>query len=390
MKSAVSVSLIFWTFFKLGLTSFGGPVAHLGYFHHAFVDRLKWLDDKSYASLVSLCHFLPGPSSSQVGMGIGLSQAGIRGALAAWLGFTLPSALALSLFAYGLLTFGETLPNGIIHGLKLITVAVVAQALWGMARNLCPDPARQVLALATAAGILTIPYAGVQFAAILTAGLIGWLICKPTNIDAESSLTPPISHPTAVIALALFFVLLFALPLAVVHTPLLSLFESFYRSGSLVFGGGHVVLPLLQNEMVNGTNVTQDAFLAGYGAAQAVPGPLFTFASYLGMMQMGWVGAIVATLAIFLPSFLLIVGALPFWGKLNRYHPLQKGLMGVNAGVVGLLLAAFYDPIWTSAILSPHDFIFACAAFLALQHWKVPVVAVVFIGAFVGSLSSLL
>lgn len=384
MKPAISASLIFWTFLKLGFTSFGGPVAHLGYFHHAFVTRLKWLDDKSYASLVSLCHFLPGPSSSQVGMGIGLSQAGIRGALAAWLGFTLPSALALSFFGYGLLTFGENLPHGLLHGLKLVTVAVVAQALWGMARSLCPDPTRQALALIAAASVLSFPYVGMQFAVILAAALIGWLLCHPADTGADNALTPPVSRRVAFVALVFFFILLFILPLLTAYTPLLSLFDSFYRTGSLVFGGGHVVLPLLQGEMVDSISITQDRFLAGYGAAQAVPGPLFTFASYLGMIQMGWIGALIATLAIFLPSFLLIVGALPFWGQLNHYRPLQKALMGVNAGVVGLLLAAFYDPIWTSAILSPKDFILACAAFLALHHWKIPIVAVVFSGAFVG------
>jgi chromate transporter len=377
-------------FLRLGLTSFGGPVAHLGYFHTEFVERRRWLDERSYVDLVALCQFLPGPASSQVGIGTGLLRAGVPGAFAAWVGFTLPSAIALVLFAYGVGTLESALGSGWLHGLKIAAVAVVAQAVLGMARSLCPDRPRATLAVFAAVVVLLVPSAWGQIGAILAGAIVGLALWREGVTSPGSTLHVPIGRWFALVSLALFFALLAGLPLlaAAIPSQALALFDSFYRSGSLVFGGGHVVLPLLQAEVVPPGWVSNDAFLAGYGAAQAVPGPLFTFAAYLGAAMgpwpNGWVGATLCLVAVFLPSFLLVFGALPFWAELRGEPRAQAALRGVNAAVVGLLLAALYRPVWTSAIMAPVDFALAIAAFLALALWKWPPWLVVVLAAVVG------
>ncbi|QOR85737.1 chromate efflux transporter [Geobacillus stearothermophilus] len=375
------------TALRLGLTSFGGPVAHLGYFYEEYVKRKKWIDEKTYADLVALCQFLPGPASSQVGIGIGLMRAGVWGALAAWLGFTLPSAVALSLVAVWLqhASLGEA---GWMHGLLLAAVAVVAQAVWEMARKFAAGRLEATLAVAAAIAVLLMPGAWSQVAVIAAAGGIGAFGLRRKNVALSSSVAgiPPfIRRSTGVTLLLLFAVLLVALPLvrAWVSSPLWALFDSFYRAGALVFGGGHVVLPLLEAEVVPQGWVTADQFLAGYSAAQAVPGPLFTFAAYIGMAALGWKGALVATTAIFLPSFLLVLGAFPFWHWLRHQPRFQAALAGMNAAVVGILLAALYDPIWTQAVKGPVDLAFVLGAFLLLAIWKWPAWAVVLV-SFVG------
>ncbi len=388
---------VFLIFLRLGLTSFGGPVAHLGYFRDEFVVRRNWLSERSYADLVALCQFLPGPASSQVGMALGLSRAGYAGALAAWLGFTLPSAIALILFALGIASYGDAMPAGVLHGLKVVAVAVVAQAVWGMARTLCPDVPRISIMVAATCCVLLVPSAWGQVGVIIAAALIGLVAFRPQPGTAHEPLPISIRRRTGLLWLALFCALLLGLPLlaSLFPSPLLAMVDAFYRAGSLVFGGGHVVLPLLQAEVVPTGWVDGDAFLAGYGAAQAVPGPLFTFAAFLGasMNQApgGWLGGLVALLAIFLPSFLLVLGALPFWEQLRRNRRTQAALMGVNAAVVGLLLAALYQPVWTSAIHRPEDFGLALVALTALLFWKLPPWLVVLgSGALGALLSSLL
>ena len=388
---------VFLIFLRLGLTSFGGPVAHLGYFRDEFVVRRNWLSERSYADLVALCQFLPGPASSQVGMALGLSRAGYAGALAAWLGFTLPSAIALILFALGIASYGDAMPAGVLHGLKVVAVAVVAQAVWGMARTLCPDVPRLSIMVAATCCVLLVPSAWGQVGVIIAAALIGLVAFRPQPGTAHEPLPISIRRRTGLLWLALFCALLLGLPLlaSLFPSPLLAMVDAFYRAGSLVFGGGHVVLPLLQAEVVPTGWVDGDAFLAGYGAAQAVPGPLFTFAAFLGasMNQApgGWLGGLVALLAIFLPSFLLVLGALPFWEQLRRNRRTQAALMGVNAAVVGLLLAALYQPVWTSAIHRPEDFGLALVALTALLFWKLPPWLVVLgSGALGALLSSLL
>jgi chromate transporter len=372
------VGEVFAVFLRLGLTSFGGPVAHLGYFHEEFVVRRRWLDEKSYVDLVALCQFLPGPASSQVGIAVGLSRAGYPGALAAWLGFTLPSAVAMVLFAYGVSVVGDAAGSGWLHGLKVAAVAVVAQAVLGMARALAPDRERATLAVAAAAIVLAFPSAAGQIGAILLGAIAGITLLRGDATTGHASLPLAVSRSVAAGALVVFFVLLIGLPLAssVVQSQSLALFDAFYRAGSLVFGGGHVVLPLLQAEVVPRGWVSNDAFLAGYGAAQAVPGPLFTFAAYLGAVMgpppNGWVGALLCLVAVFLPSFLLVIGALPFWEDLRSRPAAQAALKGVNAAVVGLLLAALYHPVWTAGITRAADFALAAAAFLLLFMWKTP------------------
>jgi chromate transporter len=362
---------------RLGLTSFGGPVAHLGYFREEYVVRRRWLDEARYADLVALCQFLPGPASSQVGMAIGIMRAGLLGGVAAWLGFTLPSALALVAFAYGIRAAGVA-EAGWLHGLKVVAVAVVAQAVWGMARSLAPDRARASLAIAAAIAVLASRTAVVQVLVIAGAGLLGWRLLPPPAVSAPAAARVRLGRGVAIGALALFFGLLIGLPVArqVVPSPALAVFDSFYRAGALVFGGGHVVLPLLQAEVVPPGWVTQEAFIAGYGAAQAVPGPLFTFAAYLGAVMReppnGWAGAAWALVAVFLPSFLLIVGGLPFWEPLRGRAGVQAALRGINAAVVGLLLAALYDPVWQSAIRGAADFALALVAFGLLMLWRLP------------------
>jgi chromate transporter len=368
---------VFAVSLRLGLTSFGGPVAHLGYFREEYVARRKWLDEATYADLVALCQFLPGPASSQVGMAVGILRAGLPGALAAWLGFTLPSAVGLVAFAYGLRAAG-TGDAAWLHGLKIVAVAVVAQAVWGMARTLAPDAPRATLAALTAVTMLLAPGAVAQLGAIAVAGVIGWWWLPPASAVAGRREPVPVGHGVAVASLALFFALLVALPALALATGshAVALVDRFYRVGSLVFGGGHVVLPLLRAEVVGPAWVSDAAFVAGYGAAQAVPGPLFTFAAYLGAMMRtppgGVAGAALALAAVFLPSFLLVVGALPFWDRLRANARMRAALAGINAAVVGLLLAALYEPVWTSAIGAPVDFALALAAFVALAVWKTP------------------
>ncbi|MEH2470989.1 chromate transporter [Nitrobacteraceae bacterium AZCC 2161] len=364
---------VFAAFLKLGLTSFGGPIAHLSYFRNEFVERRKWLEEQSYADLVALCQFLPGPASSQVGIAIGLSRAGYLGALAAWTAFTLPSALVLVLFAYGLSAAGDALGSGWLHGLKVAAVAVVALAILGMARTLTPDRERATLAVLAAVIALAIPSAWGQIGAIAIGAVIGTAFLRGKPPSEQVRLQVPVGRARGILALIVFAVLLVGLPLlaALTGDQNIRLFDTFYRVGSLVFGGGHVVLPLLQAEVVPSW-VGKDAFLAGYGAAQAVPGPLFTFAAYLGAVIGGWKIAALCLVAIFLPSFLLVVGILPFWEGLRRRTTTQAALRGVNAAVVGLLLAAFYNPVWTTGILTKADFALATVAFLLLFLWRTP------------------
>jgi chromate transporter len=372
-NSAGNAAEVFAAFLKLGLTSFGGPVAHLGYFRAEFVERRKWLSESSYADLVALCQFLPGPASSQVGIAIGLSRAGYLGALAAWTAFTLPSAVVLVLFAYGLTAAGGGYGGGWLHGLKVAAVAVVATAILGMARTLAPDRERATLAIAAMVIAFAVPSAWGQIAAILSGAAVGILWLRAALPTDQAVLPLPVGRSTGVIALSIFAVLLVALPLLASFTghSSLRLFDTFYRVGSLVFGGGHVVLPLLKAEVVP-LWVNSDAFLAGYGAAQAVPGPLFTFAAYLGAVIGGWKMAVLCLVGIFLPSFLLVVGLLPFWDQLRRKPAAQAALRGVNAAVVGLLLAAFYDPVWTAGIVAKSDYALAAVAFVLLLMWNTP------------------
>ena len=379
------VAEIFSAFLKLGLTSFGGPVAHLGYFRLEFVERRKWLSEASYADLVALCQFLPGPASSQVGIAIGLLRGGYVGALAAWTAFTLPSAIALVLFAYGIAAFDSGFGGGWLHGLKVAAVAVVALAILGMARTLAPDRIRASLAVAAMAVALVLPSAWGQIAGILLGGIVGWLCIEGTPSVDQSVLPLPVSRATGVAMLIVFAALLIGLPLAAAMTgnAALGLFDTFYRVGSLVFGGGHVVLPLLKAEVVPSL-VNGDAFLAGYGAAQAVPGPLFTFAAYLGAVIGGWAVAAMCLVAIFLPSFLLVSGVLPFWDALRRRPMAQAMLAGINAAVVGLLLAAFYDPVWTAGIANRYDYALALGAFVLLFVWKAPPWLIVVLCAIAG------
>ena len=382
-------------FLKLGLTSFGGPVAHLGYFRAEFVERRGWLDDKSYSDLVALCQFLPGPASSQVGMALGLGRAGWGGAMAAWIGFTLPSAVALILFAAGVTQWTALSQSGAVHGLKVVAVAVVAQAVWGMAKSLCPDRLRAGVAIAAALLVLAVPSATGQIAAIAAGGLVGRWALKLGHLPAARHHDYGVSKATGAALLGLFVVLLAALPLlaAAMHSPALSVVAGFYKAGALVFGGGHVVLPLLQAGVVPNGLVSKDVFLAGYGAAQAVPGPLFTFAAFLGAVMPGpfggWVGGVVLLLAIFLPASLLVIGALPFWETLRQRDGIQRAMAGINAAVVGVLLAALYDPVWTSAIRSPADFGLALAAFGLLVYARVSPVLVVALAAVAGWLLAL-
>lgn len=393
--SRTSVSAVFWAFLKLGCTSFGGPIAHLGYFRHEFVEKRKWLDENAYADLVALCNFLPGPASSQVGIALGISKAGLPGGVAAWLGFTMPSALALLAFADGLARFGLSPDAGWLHGLKIVAVAVVAQAVWGMGKSLCPDRLRATLAIAATLIVFMWPSAWGQILAILAGGAVGWRYLEPVKLHRPENARFMVSRTAAMAAWVIFLGLLFALPALTyaLKSQALAIFDGFYRTGSLVFGGGHVVLPLLRNEVVLPGWITDDVFLAGYGAAQAVPGPLFTFAAYLGSVMPagpnGLVGGLLALVAIFLPAFLLVVGALPYWETLRRETSVQSALKGVNAAVVGLLLAALYDPVWTSSIRSTRDMALALVAFGLLMFWKWPPLPVVLITAAGGALMAL-
>ena len=371
---------------RLGLTSFGGPIAHLGYFHEEYIRRRKWMDEKSYADLVALCQFLPGPASSQVGIGIGVMRGGVIGGIISFLGFTLPSVIALIVFASLLHTFGIE-DAGWINGLKIVAVVVVAHAVLGMAKNLTPDLKRKTIALFTLVVTLLWQTAYTQIGAILLAAVVGFLLFKQqTNMEEKAVSNFHISRRFGYTCLSLFFGLLILLPILRNLTSIqwIALFDSFYRSGSLVFGGGHVVLPLLEQEFVPAGWLNEQEFLAGYGAAQAVPGPLFTFAAYIGAVVNGWQGGLFATFAIFLPAFLLILGTLPFWDALRRNPKIKAALIGVNASVVGILIAALYNPIWTSAIHAPIDFALAAILFSMLVYWKLPPWVVVLSGAIGG------
>ncbi len=374
-------------FLRLGLTSFGGPIAHIGYFREEFVVRRRWLAEEAFADLVALCQFLPGPASSQVGFSIGLMRAGALGAAAAWAGFTLPSALALVLFAYGADRMSGAVGQGLIHGLKLVAVAIVAQAVWGMARTLCPDRERASIALVA---VMMIVFAGssvAQIGAIIVGGLAGLWLCRQAPPTDTTHFGMPVSRAFGVVSLVAFFVLLFGLPLLLQVRPsgAIALFEAFYRSGALVFGGGHVVLPLLREAVVAPGWLSDDVFLTGYGAAQAVPGPLFAFAAYLGTVVTptphGIAGAIIALIGIFAPGLLVLIGTLPFWDAFRRRADAQAIMRGVNAAVVGILGAALYSPVWSSAVLSPRDFALALVGFVLLTVWKAPPLLVVAVSA---------
>ena len=376
---------------RLGLTSFGGPTAHLGYFHEEYVRRRKWMDEKGYADLVALAQFLPGPASSQVGIGIGVMRAGVLGGIISFIGFTLPSVVALILFA--LLLQGSDVGNaGWIHGLKIVAVVVVAHAILGMAKNLTPDLKRKTIALFALVGTLLWQSFFTQVGVILLAAFFGFLLYKHHTDNEEASSKFPIAKKVSAFCLLLFFGLLFLLPIIkeVTGSYWVAMFDSFYRAGSLVFGGGHVVLPLLEQELVPNGWISEEAFLAGYGATQAVPGPLFTFAAYLGAVMKGWQGGLIATIAVFLPAFLLILGALPFWDALRNNRKIKGAILGVNAAVVGILISAFYNPIWTSSILAPIDFALAAILFSMLAYWRLPPWMIVFSGAIGGTLLSLL
>ena len=387
---------VFMAFLKLGLTSFGGPIAHLGYFRTEFVERRRWLDDRGYSDLVALCQFLPGPASSQVGMALGLGRAGWPGLLAAWVGFTLPSAIALILFAFGIAQYQDLADSGGVHGLKVVAVAIVAQAVWGMARTLCPDRPRAALAILAALLTLALPSAAGQIVAIVAAGLIGrWGLqtAQPAGGQAHAY---PVSPGLGIAALLVFAALLIGLPLwaAASGSATVALLEGVYRSGALVFGGGHVVLPLLQASVVPGGAVSNADFLAGYGAAQAVPGPLFTFAAYLGALAepgpAGLVTAAIALVAVFLPGLLLLVGVLPFWNTFRTKRPAQAIMRGANAAVVGILAAALYDPVFVTAIVDHATFALALVCFALLVSWRTPPWVVVLVGATGGALLALL
>jgi chromate transporter len=373
-----SVGEVFAAFLQLGLTSFGGPIAHLGYFREAFVVRRRWIDEAGYADLVALCQFLPGPASSQVGFALGLMRAGPLGALAAWAGFTLPSALVLFAFAEGAAALAGPRGAALVHGLELVAVAIVAQALFGMARALTPDRVRAAIAVGAAAIVVLAGGAIGQVAAIAAGAAAGVWLCRDAAGAAPAGSPLRVPHAAAAVCGMLFVGLLAAGPLLVAASgsQAVALFDAFYRSGALVFGGGHVVLPLLQARVVPSGWIDDGAFLAGYGAAQAVPGPLFTFAAYLGAAVRpepnGVVGAAIALVGVFLPGMLILVAALPWWSALRRRSAAQAALRGTNAAVVGILGAAFYDPVWTRAVLDPRDFLVALAGFVALVAWRWP------------------
>ncbi|WP_421387822.1 chromate efflux transporter [Agrobacterium tumefaciens] len=386
---------VFTAFLKLGVTSFGGPIAHLGYFRDELVVRRKWIDEAGYADLVALCQFLPGPASSQVGFALGLLRAGPLGALAAWTAFTLPSAILLLLFAMVAASIEGPVGTGLLHGLKIVAVAVVAQAVWGMAKNLAPDRQRASIALVGIICVVFVAGAFGQILALALGAIAGLFFCRSEAARQASHLAFRVPKSVGYIALATFALLLAFLPVfaAMAGSQGLSLFDAFYRAGALVFGGGHVVLPLLQSAVVSTGWVTEDAFIAGYGATQAVPGPLFTFAAYLGAVvgpqPNGIAGAVIALVAIFLPGMLLLVGALPFWEGFRKHLLAQAAMRGANAAVVGILGAALYDPVWTSAIFMPKDFALALTGFILLTVWKTPPWIVVVICAIGGVLLAL-
>lgn len=377
MKGYVHLFLIA---LRLGCTSFGGPTAHLGYFYDEYVKRRQWLTDAQYTHLVALCQFLPGPASSQVGFGIGVAKAGLIGGIISFLGFTLPSVLILVIFASLLQTSGMDMSW--VNGLKIVAVAVVLNAILGMAQKLLPDMKTKLFALFTLVVTVLIAHPASQVLALIIVGLIGLFIFKHEQGETTQVRLFQIRRSVGISALILFFSLLIVLPIAnaLSESSWIAMIDHFYRSGALVFGGGHVVLPLLEGAFVGGKMISADDFITGYALAQAVPGPLFTFASYVGTVMSGGLGAIVATLAIFLPAFLLLVGVLPFWERVQNNAHMRKVLKGISAGVVGILVAAFYDPILTSAMHTRIDFVFAAILFVLLAYCKVPSWAIVILG----------
>jgi chromate transporter len=388
-RSAPEVLL---AFLKLGSTSFGGPTAHLGYFREELVVRRRWVDDPTYSDLVALCQFLPGPGSSQVGFSLGLIRAGFWGGVAAWAGFALPSAILMTAFAYGAGKLGGPIGQGVIHGLKLVAVAIVAQAVWGMARTLCPDPQRASIACIAALVVLFVNAPAIQIGAMLMGGIAGFWLCRAPIPDSIGTLEAVVSRRAGIAALAMFCFLLISLSLIARVSRDIALFDAFYRSGALVFGGGHVVLPLLGKALVTPGWVSEDAFLSGYGAAQALPGPLFTFAAYLGAVAApglhGIAGAALGLIGIFLPGVLILLGALPFWDAFRRRAGAQAIIRGINAAVVGLLGAALYNPLWISSVRSGSDFAIALVGFVLLTAWRTSPLIVVVLGAFGGMLLS--
>ncbi|WP_313550558.1 chromate efflux transporter [Corynebacterium sp.] len=387
---------VFWIFLKLGLTSFGGPIAHLGYFRTETVQRRGWLKDEEYADLVALCQFLPGPASSQVGFALGMHRAGFLGALAAFVAFTLPSAALLVLFAFGISLFDSPSAQGLLTGLKVVAVAIVAQAVLGMAKNLTPDKTRASIAVIAAGCALLLPGSAGQVIAIIFGLFAGYFFCGSDTTNTGGNLNLPVPRIVGIMSLVLFAVLLFGLPLllAITGSSEVALFDSFYRAGALVFGGGHVVLPLLHNGVVETGWINEQDFLAGYGIAQAVPGPLFTFAAFLGTITTigpnGVLGATIALIAIFLPGFLLLIGVLPFWNSFRQRAWAQAAMRGANAAVVGILGAALYTPVFTSTITGPGAFTLALACFVLLTVWKLPPWLVVVVGALGGLALSLI
>lgn len=381
---------VFYAFLKLGVSSFGGPIAHLGYFRDELVTRRRWIDEKGYADLVALCQFLPGPASSQVGFALGLYRAGAAGALAAWTAFTLPSALLLFAVALGASWLDNPIGQGAAGGLKTVAVAIVAQAVWGMARSLCPDRTRAAIALAAIVAVTAVSGSSGQIAAILLGAGAGLALCRSSReADAEPPAFPA-GKRVGVAALAVFAILLAGLPAASALTgsQAVNVAEVFYRTGALVFGGGHVVLPLLQAGVVQPGWATPDAFLAGYGAAQAIPGPLFAFSAYLGAVLQPWpngaAGAAIALVSIFLPGFLLLVGTIPFWNALRARPFARAAMRGTNAAVVGILAAALYDPVFTGGVTDPQHFALAAAGFVLLAVWRAPPWIVVLLSAAAG------
>ncbi len=382
---------IFAVALRLGLTSFGGPIAHIGFFHQEYVVNRRWLSERRFSDLVALCHFLPGPTSSQVGIAVGITRGGLLGGVLAWIAFTAPSAAILIAFGFGVTEFDNLIDGDWLNGLKIAAVAVVAQALWGMSTTLAPDKTRATIAVLAAVAILLSPIVFGIVIVILVAGAYGWWRCRryveesPTE-DFAYDIPRWIGIAFAVI----FFVLLIGLPFAriILDVDVLAIFDSFFRSGSLVFGGGHVVLPTLETEVVESGWTTAEEFIAGYGAAQAIPGPLFTFSAYLGTVMDvgpgGIPGALIALIAIFLPSFLLVIAILPFWNRLSQATNFRAALVAINAAVVGILAAALFDPVWTSSIKDPADFALAAAAFGLLMFWKLPSWAVVLLCAAAG------
>ena len=391
-----SVLEVLLTFLKLGLTSFGGPVAHIGYFREEIVVRRGWVDDAAYTDLVALCQFLPGPASSQVGFALGLTRAGYLGGLAAWAGFTLPSAVLMVAFAFGAGAISGPIGAGLLHGLKLVAVAIVAQAVWGMARTLCPDRQRTAIGAISAVLILSSGSSLIQLITIGLGGAFGLWLCRTQSAAPIGTLGAPVSRGVGIVSLTLFFGLLVGLPLLVRlgSGQGLALFDAFYCAGALVFGGGHVVLPLLRDAVVAPGWVNDNSFLAGYGAAQAIPGPLFTFAAYLGAVVApqpnGVVGATLALVGIFLPGILILIGTLPFWDTFRSRIGAQAAMRGINAAVVGLLGAALYSPVWTSSIHNSSDVSVAIVGFVLLTAWRAPPIVVVVIGALAGALLSTL